>query len=260
VVKASTSPLGKLHSMRFFYKFYGVISVLFLLAACLLIVLLTGIPLMLIPRKHRWKFGIWTNVALSHFYVQGFPLFCRMQKEGRENIPRDRGFLVVVNHRSAVDIPLVIADTHAQGLSKKNVFYIPGVGLLGFFGGALYFDRRDKNARKNVSRRAIECMKRGQALHVYPQGTRVADGREVRIHLGMIKACFEAGVSVLPTALMHTDKVAGGNVSVRPFQKVRVSYLAIMEPADFADAEVFAETCWQRVVAESERLQAIDAL
>jgi hypothetical protein len=59
---------------------------------------------------------------------------------------------------------------------------------------------------------------------------------------------------------MHTDKVAGGNVSVRPFQKVRVSYLAIMEPADFADAEVFAETCWQRVVAESERLQAIDAL
>jgi 1-acyl-sn-glycerol-3-phosphate acyltransferase len=246
--------------MSLFSKLYGVFSVLFLMVASFLLVVLTGIPLLLIPRKHRWKFGIWTNVALSHLYLKGPPLFCRIKKKGLENIPRGRGFLVVANHRSAVDIPLLIADTHAQGLSKKTVLYIPGVGVLGLLGGALYFNRKDRDARKKVLRRAIDCMSAGQALHVYPQGTRVADGREVRIHLGMVKACFEAGVSVLPTVVMHTEKVASGNVSVRPFQEIWVSYLPIMEPADFADAEVFAETCWERVMVESVRLQTLDAL
>ena len=246
--------------MSLFGKLYGVFSVSLLMASSLILVILTGIPLMLIPRKHRWKFGIWTNVALAHLYLKGPPLFCRVKKEGLENIPHGRGFLAVANHRSAVDIPLLIADTRAQGLSKKTVLYIPGVGALGFLGGALYFNRKDRDARKRVLLQAIDCMRSGQALHVYPQGTRVADGREVRIHLGMVKACFEAGIAVLPTAVMHTEKVAGGNVSVRPFQKIRVSYLPLMEPADFPDAEVFAETCWQRVVDESERIEALDAL
>ena len=246
--------------MSLFNKIYGVFSVLFLIAASLLIALLTGIPLMLIPRKHRWKFGIWTNVALAHFYLRGPPLFCRVSKKGLENIPRNRGFLAVANHRSAVDIPLMIADTHAQGLSKKNVLYIPGVGILGYLGGALYFNRKDRNARKRVLQRAVDCMLAGQALHVYPQGTRVSDGREVRIHLGMVKACYNAGIPVLPAAIVDTDKVAGGNVAVRPFQKVKVSYLPVIEPADFSDADAFAQKCWDTVVAESQSLRDSSAL
>lgn len=241
--------------MSLFSKIYGVFSVFFLVVASLLIAVLTGIPLMLVPRKHRWKFGIWTNVALAHFYLKAVPLFCRVNKIGLENIPRDRGFLAVANHRSAVDIPLMIADTHAQGLSKKNVLYIPGVGILGYFGGALYFDRKDRNARKRVLQRAVDCMLAGQALHVYPQGTRVSDGREVRIHLGMVKACYNAGIPVLPVAIIDTDKVAGGNVAVRPFQKVAVSYLPVIEPAGFSDADAFATKCWDSVVAEGQRLQ-----
>jgi 1-acyl-sn-glycerol-3-phosphate acyltransferase len=240
--------------MSIFSRIYGVIGVTFCAVAAFLMLILTGIPLMLVPHKHRWKFGIWTNVWLAWTYLHLVPLFCRVEKKGLEHIPRDRGFLAIVNHRSAVDIPLVIVDTRAQGISKQAVLYFPGMGQMGYLGGALFFRRKSPGSRRRVLKRAVACMKGGQALHVYPQGTRVRDGREVRVHLGLVEACYLAGIPVLPTALMYTERVMSNDISMRPFQKVKISYLPLVEPADFADSKVFAQACWRQVLEEADRL------
>ena len=181
--------------------------------------------------------------------------FFFVEKKGKENIPRDRGFLAIVNHRSALDIPLVLVDTRAHGISKRVVLYFPGMGQMGYLGGALFFKRNSMGARRRVLKRALQCMKEGQPLHVYPEGSRVRDGENVRVHLGLVEGCFSAGIPVLPVALMHTERASMRDLEMRPFQKIQVSYLPVVEPSDFQNSEAFAEACWERVLSEAKELQ-----
>ena len=145
-------------------RIYGFVGVIFCLVTCIVTVLLVGLPLWLIPREHRWKFGIWFNIVLGTFFLRGFPLFARVSKRGVENIPRNRGFLAIVNHRGAADIPLILADTRAHGISKKLVLFFPGMGQLGYLGGALFFDRRKPSERRRVLVQSIERISKGQLL------------------------------------------------------------------------------------------------
>ena len=237
-----------------FFRVYGAIGVLFCVALCVAVLLLVGLPLMLIPKRHRWKFGIWLNIGLGSFFLRLYPLFCRVEKEGVHTIPRSKGFLAICNHLSAVDVPLVLADTRAHGISKRAVLYFPGMGQIGYLGGALFFDRRSPAARRRVLKKAIALMKAGQPLHVYPQGTRLREGRKPKVHKGLIVACHSAGIPVLPTAIARTDQLVPHDVDIRPFRRVRVSYLPPVDPKDFEKAEEFADFCWQQVEDEVARI------
>ena len=132
-------------------------------------------------------------------------------------------------------------------------------GGTGYLGGALFFKRKSPAARRRVLKQALACMKAGQPLHVYPEGTRVGEGQRVRIHLGLVEACYSAGIPVMPTALMDTEIACGRDLFMRPFTKVRVSYLPLVEPSDFQDSEAFAKACWQNVLDEVEILRSTNA-
>jgi len=242
--------------MNFLYRIYCVLGVL----ACVLIagvmLLLTGVPLLLLPKKHRWKFGIWCNVAVAWIYLHLVPFFARVEKNGLENIPRSRGFLAIANHRSAVDIPIVLVDTRAHGISKKAVLYFPFMGQLGYLGGALFFDRKSHSARRRVLREALRRMQAGQPLHIYPEGTRVREGQNVRVHLALVEFCWKSQIPVLPIALMDTEHGLPEPFILRPFQKMKVSYLPLVEPSDFENSKDFAQACWQMVQDEVVNLSS----
>ena len=240
----------------FFSRVYGIIGIAFCLVACIVVLILVGLPLLLIPRPHRWKFGIWFNIALGTLFLRGFPLFARISKKGLENIPRDRGFLAIVNHRAAADIPLILADTRAHGISKKLVLFFPGMGQLGYLGGALFFHRRKPSERRRVLVQAIARIAEGQPLHVYPEGTRMKNGKPPKVHLSLVEACHKAGIPVLPTALVGTENMVPTDILMKPFCRVAVSYRPIVEPADFEDPRAFAEHCWAQVTEEVAVLEA----
>ena len=242
--------------LGFFSRVYGFLGIAFCVVACSAVVLVVGLPLMLIPRGHRWKYGIWFNIALGTLFLRGFPLFARVSKKGMENIPRDRGFLAIVNHRAAADIPLILADTRAHGISKKLVLYFPGMGQLGYLGGALFFHRRKPSERRRVLLQAIERIAGGQPLHVYPEGTRMRDGKPPKVHLSLVEACYKAGLPVLPTALVGTENMVPTDILMKPFRRVRVSYRPLVNPADFENPRDFAEYCWAQVTDEVALLEA----
>ena len=235
---------------------YGVIGIAFCVVVCTCTVVLVGLPLILIPKSHRWKIGIWFNIGLGVFFLRFFPLFARVSKKGLENIPKDRGFLAIVNHRGAADIPLILADTRAHGISKRLVLYFPGLGQLGYLGGALFFDRRKHSARRKVLVQALSRMKDGQPLHVYPEGTRMKNGKPRKVHLALVEACYKAGIPVLPAALAGTERMVPMDISMRPFRKISVSYRPLVEPKDFENGQDFAQFCWAQVTEEVECLES----
>ena len=100
-------------------------------------------------------------------------------------------------------------------------------------------------------------LERGVPLHVYPEGTRTRDG-EIReqVRLGLVMACWEAGVPCVPTALLGTEKTLPvKGFFLRPFQTLHIHFLTPVQPADYGSAQDFADAVWGRVRAEVDSMR-----
>lgn len=164
------------------------------------------------------------------FLAIGRVLF-RFRTIGREHVPRRGGLLVAANHASYLDIPAVgcALPRRAYYLGRYDLFpnRLLGRALrsLGWIPLRHYrFDRESFG-------KAIELIKRGQAVVIYPEGTRSKDGQlgPGKPGLGIIVA--ETGCRVLPVYLEGTHEVlpvGAGCPRLRPIQ-VRIG-----EPIDFS--------------------------
>ena len=190
---------------------------------------------------------MWTNRAASWMILR-LSLFCRLDVRGWENLP-EKPYLVVANHRGFCDVLLLIWAASAQGVSKKEVFYFPMMGLLGYLGGAVFFDRNRAEDRRRAKEETLLMLQRGNAMHIYPEGTRARDEllRE-KLYWGLVHAAWERGFRVLPTALWGTDRVLPvSNAGIRYGQSVRVRFGTAVEATDHATAESFTQAIWSQV-------------
>jgi len=218
---------------------------------CAVLCVVPGFILFVIPRGKRERHAMWTNVLVSRMVLH---LLCaaRIRARGVENIPFERAYLVVANHRSWVDIPLVIATSHTQGISKLLVFFMPFLGQLGYLAGAVYFHRFRPRARHRALTDAMFLLERGVPLHVYPEGTRTRDGNlRDRVQLGLVKSCYTEGIPCIPTAIWGTEKTLPvKGFFLHPFQVLHVHYLPPVKPSDFQDETQFSHAVWNRVANE----------
>ena len=240
---------------NYIYRLYGVLGLLFFVLAAGVILLVVGLPLAIIERGERERFGILCGVLLSNMCIRSVPMFCRVDVTGRENVPRGEGYLVVSNHRSAVDIPLTIMTTYTQGVSKRIVLFMPFLGVLGYLGGAIFFKRKVAGERKRALRESLEMMLSGNGLQVYPEGTRTRDGKLRKPKLGLVQACWDNGITVVPSALWGTENVVPPPVQLRVGVRVYQRILTPMRPSDWPDRVSFAAEVWRRVIDATETLE-----
>ena len=97
-------------------------------------------------------------------------------------------------------------------LAKSD--YFTGRGVKGrpqapFFRGVgqLPVDRSGGKASEAALRSGLRVLRRGDLLGIYPEGTRSPDGRLYRGKTGVARMALEAGVPVIPVAMVGTDKV-----------------------------------------------------
>ena len=132
---------------------------------------------------------------------------------GAENVPAEGGAIFASNHLSFSDsifLPLVV-ERRITFLAKAD--YFTGVGFKGwltakFFRGVgqLPVDRSGGSASEAALRTGLRILRRGECLGIYPEGTRSPDGRLYRGKTGVARMALEAGVPVLPVAMIGTDK------------------------------------------------------
>jgi 1-acyl-sn-glycerol-3-phosphate acyltransferase len=78
---------------------------------------------------------------------------------------------------------------------------------------------------------AVRILREGRLLGIYPEGTRSPDGRLYKGKTGVARMALEAGVPVIPVAMIGTDRVNPiGSRMWRP-RKVQIK---IGEPLDFS--------------------------
>ena len=146
--------------------------------------------------------------------------------EGLENIPEDGPAILASNHLSFSDsffMPLLVPRRKVTFLAKAEYFTTPGVkGLLSklFFSGVgqVPIDRDDADASRAALTTGVRVLREGKLLGIYPEGTRSPDGRLHRGKTGVARMALEAGVPVIPVAMVNTDKI---QPTGRRFPKLR---------------------------------------
>ena len=145
------------------------------------------------------------------------PVLTRMYEpwvEGLEHVPATGGAIFASNHLSFSDsifLPLVVkrritflakADYFTGGGAKgrATAAFMKGVGQVPV-------DRTGGSASMAALNTGIRILKSGELLGLYPEGTRSPDGRLYRGKTGVARMSLEAGVPVLPTAMIGTDVV-----------------------------------------------------
>jgi 1-acyl-sn-glycerol-3-phosphate acyltransferase len=162
----------------------------------------------------------------------------RPKAEGLENIPLEGPAILASNHLSFSDsifLPLVV-PRRVTFLAKSDYFVARGVkGRLkaAFFKGVgqLPVDRSGGRASHAALETAKRVLAEGKLLGIYPEGTRSPDGRLYRGKTGVARMALEAGVKVIPCAMVNTfDIQPPGKVMPRLMPVV----MRIGKPLDFS--------------------------
>ncbi|MCA9569056.1 MAG: 1-acyl-sn-glycerol-3-phosphate acyltransferase, partial [Myxococcales bacterium] len=206
------------------------------------------LPFAVLPRGRRERYTIRGAAVWAWLCIRGV-LLCRPRITGTIDLPPGQGAILVCNHRSWLDPMLLIAYGLSNGLSKREILYIPVIGLFGHLSGAVFFDRRDRGHRAWARKEVLKLVKGGHRLQVFPEGTRSKDGNLRRkVFLTLPRDAWNDGIPVVPCAVSHTEDVLPvGRFAAYPGKEVGVVFGATLWPKDFASEEDFAVACWKAV-------------
>lgn len=158
-------------------------------------------------------------------------LLFRLEVRGTEHIPRSGPTLIVANHSSMLDPPIVgaAAPRPLHFLAKGELFSIPLFGRLIFAVHARPIRREGSDP--GALRTALRVLEAGHALLIFPEGTRGEEGtlREGRPGAGMLALLSRA--PVVPAYVEGTGKVLPRGRWVPRWGKIRVSFGPPLFPA-----------------------------
>jgi 1-acyl-sn-glycerol-3-phosphate acyltransferase len=144
---------------------------------------------------------------------------CPVRILGLERIDMSRPAIYAANHISALDIPLLYANLPFQFriLAKQELFRYPFIGGHLKRSGQCAVDQSNARASIRSLGRAIEGLKSGMPLVIFPEGGRAADGHITPFMSGAFYASIKAQVPVVPMAIVGTFEALPMNTyHIRP--------------------------------------------
>ncbi len=141
------------------------------------------------------------------FVMNVFRVFHPVRAIGRENLPEGAA-LICANHTAYADpLMMVLAAGRRNPLrimAKEELFKIPIVGpvlrWVGMFGV-----NRGKNDMGAI-RRAIQVLKEGSKMMLFPQGTRVSEEDSVSAKTGAVMIAMRSGAPLVPVYIPAKKK------------------------------------------------------
>lgn len=155
-----------------------------------------------------------------------FPLFVWLRVEGRAHVPRRGGLIVIANHLSLADPPVLwyVAPRHLCFMGRADIVDIPIVGAIARL--AKMVPIKQRTADRNGLKLAIETVQRGEALAIFPEGE-VSESRDLQPFLpGVLLILRQTRAPVLPVGIVGTHRILPyGKLVPKPaFGIVRVRF------------------------------------
>jgi 1-acyl-sn-glycerol-3-phosphate acyltransferase len=153
-----------------------------------------------------------------------------MEKQGREHIPAQGAVLIASNHIAYFDPPLIGSASPREFyyMAKKELFENSLLGWLISKFNAFPVSRGSFD-REGI-KKATAVLKEGNALLVFPEGTRSKDGNLKEPKLGVAKLALETGAPIVPACIDYS-----GSWLKAFFQrkKIKIKFGSPIKPEEF---------------------------
>lgn len=140
--------------------------------------------------------------ARSILFVSGI----HVHVNGLENLNVDGSCILMPNHQSNFDIPVLLGCLPIQfrWLAKSELFKIPifGRGMRGC--GYISIDRSNRKSAFQSLAEAAAKIRNGVSVLIFPEGTRSRDGRILPFKKGGFVLSVDAGVPIVPIVIFNT--------------------------------------------------------
>ena len=178
----------------------------------------------------------------------------RLRAQGVEHLP-EGGFVLAANHTSNFDpwplgIPL-LPDRQLRFMAKAELFN-PVLAPILRAGGA--FKVRRGEGDLDAMRTAVELVREGEIVVMFPEGTRRRKGlvkkHQARPHTGAARIALTGSVPLVPAAIGGTDRL----LRLGP---LRVAYGPPLDLSDLdgQDAKTAARVATERLMAKIDELK-----
>jgi 1-acyl-sn-glycerol-3-phosphate acyltransferase len=182
----------------------------------------------------------WSIVSpVLHTYFRG-------QIDGAEQVPQQGQLIVVSNHASDFDPPILSAAVRrpVAYMAKEELFRVPVLKQAITLYGAYPVKRGA--ADRSAIRSALSLLEQGWAVGVFLTGTRTADGKVTDPKLGAALIAAKAQAPLLPVSLWGTHQIfRKGSALPRPVAlTIRIGeVISPPSSSDRAELEAVTQRC-----------------
>lgn len=148
--------------------------------------------------RDAWT-GRWSRALLRLFDVHVDLVGAPPPRVGRGA----RGRLVVMNHRSTIDIAVILSLFGGHVVSRADLSGWPVVGAAARRTGTIFVDRSSKSSGARALREITNLLREGEVVCVFPEGTTFPDDEVRTFHKGAFSAAARAGAEVLPVGIAY---------------------------------------------------------
>lgn len=177
------------------------------LAVHTVVVVAIYIPTVAVAPESRFarrleRFWVWFILRASNV---------ELSATGLDNVEAGRSYIVMANHRSMYDIPvlhyLLAVGRDLRWIGKQELLRVPVFGWAFRASRHVSIDRENRERAIDTLRRAAAETAEGVSFVVMPEGTRSRDGRLLPFKKGGFHLAVDTGLPILPAAIAGSEKL-----------------------------------------------------
>ena len=150
----------------------------------------------------RWFGGNWGRGLM-------WAVPSRVRVSGREHIESGASYVLVANHLSLMDIPLLYGwlPLDLKWIMKKEVRKIPVIGIGTAMLGHIFLDRSNRQAAIEELRQVKNDLLPGTSILFFPEGTRSRNGKLQAFKMGAFHMARDLDLPILPITILGTNAI-----------------------------------------------------
>ena len=185
-----------------------VTSILKLIIISLWTLIIVNVTFLVILITFRSRSAMWVARHIWTPFIL-FILGAKMTVRGLENIDPKKNYIILANHTSNLDIPMLNAGLPITFyyVAKKELQKIPFLGWIMTVAGIIFIDRGNKMRAIKSMRKAGAKIKNGKSVMIFPEGTFDGSNGLLPFKKGAFHLAMHADSDILPVAIVNAEEV-----------------------------------------------------
>jgi 1-acyl-sn-glycerol-3-phosphate acyltransferase len=184
----------------------------------------------------------------------------RIQISGRENLDPSQVYVIVSNHQSLADIPVIShLELDTKWLAKAELFRLPIIGWMLRMAGDIPVERSDSRKAARAILKCARYLRDHCSVVFFPEGTRSRDGQVLPFNEGPFQLAIREHIPILPLVVEGSGAALPKNSWV--FGGLQRIYLRILKPVsadgwEIGQGAALRDEVRQRIIDELCRMRA----